>query len=31
MIERIALWDITSQCNLRCKHCYNEERYWGKK
>lgn len=28
--SRIAIWDITSQCNLRCEHCYNEERYWDK-
>lgn len=20
---RTILWDITSRCNMRCKHCYN--------
>lgn len=28
--SRIAIWDITSRCNLRCSHCYNQERYWEK-
>ncbi len=23
------LWDITTECNLRCKHCYNAK-YWSK-
>lgn len=27
-ISRTAIWDITSKCNLRCAHCYNQERYW---
>ena len=22
-----AVWDITSICNLNCKHCYNSEKY----
>lgn len=26
--QRIAIWDITSKCNLKCHHCYNQERYW---
>ena len=21
-------WDITKNCNLRCKHCYNAEKYF---
>ena len=29
-MERIAIWDTTSRCNLKCKHCYNQERYWEK-
>ena len=29
-MERIAIIDITSKCNLRCTHCYNQERYWEK-
>jgi len=24
----VAVWDITSNCNLRCKHCYNGEKYF---
>lgn len=24
-------WDITSKCNLRCKHCYNSEEYFCEK
>lgn len=23
-------WDITSECNLRCKHCYNADVYFDK-
>lgn len=23
-------WDITKNCNLRCKHCYNAEKYFNK-
>ena len=23
-------WDITRNCNLRCKHCYNAEKYFHK-
>ena len=23
-------WDITKNCNLRCKHCYNAEKYFDK-
>ena len=30
-MERIAIIDITSKCNLRCTHCYNQERYWETK
>lgn len=30
MKDRIAIWDITSKCNLKCAHCYNQERYWEK-
>jgi len=22
-------WDITKKCNLRCKHCYNAEKYFN--
>ena len=22
-------WDITKNCNLRCKHCYNAEKYFN--
>ena len=22
-------WDITNRCNLRCKHCYNADRYFN--
>lgn len=29
-MDRIAIIDITSRCNLRCAHCYNQERYWDK-
>jgi MoaA/NifB/PqqE/SkfB family radical SAM enzyme len=29
-VNRIGIWDITSKCNLRCAHCYNQERYWDK-
>lgn len=24
-----AVWDITSKCNLRCKHCYNADKYFA--
>ena len=23
-------WDITRRCNLRCKHCYNADKYFNK-
>ncbi len=23
-------WDITNKCNLRCKHCYNADKYFNK-
>lgn len=26
-MRKTAIWDITSRCNLKCKHCYNNERY----
>lgn len=26
---RSATWDITSRCNLKCKHCYNGEEYFN--
>lgn len=29
-LSRVAIWDITSECNLKCSHCYNQERYWEK-
>lgn len=29
-VKRIGIWDVTSKCNLRCAHCYNQERYWEK-
>ena len=24
-------WDITKNCNLRCKHCYNADKYFNEK
>lgn len=24
------LWDLTNQCNLRCKHCYNNHKYFSR-
>lgn len=32
MIKKgVVSWDITSECNLRCKHCYNGEKYFRQK
>lgn len=28
--NKTLLWDITNKCNLRCKHCYNAEKYFNK-
>lgn len=28
MEPKTAIIDITSKCNLKCSHCYNQERYW---
>lgn len=25
---RIAFWDVTSRCNLRCTHCFVADSYW---
>ncbi len=22
---RVLKWDITNECNINCKHCYNNE------
>lgn len=30
-MEKGVTWDITSKCNLRCKHCYNSREYFNKK
>lgn len=29
MFNKTLLWDITSECNLRCKHCYNYDKYFA--
>jgi MoaA/NifB/PqqE/SkfB family radical SAM enzyme len=29
--HRIVIWDITSQFNLRCRHCYNADKYFNNK
>lgn len=29
--EKVIVWDVTSQCNLACKHCFNWDRYNEKK
>lgn len=25
--RRVALWDVTRECDLRCAHCYNYDKY----
>ena len=25
---RLAKWDITDICNLKCKHCYNSDKIY---
>lgn len=29
-IRRVALWDVTRKCDLRCIHCYNYDKYMAK-
>lgn len=29
-IRRVALWDVTNKCDLRCVHCYNYDKYMAK-
>lgn len=29
-IKKSLHWDITKNCNLRCKHCYNADKYFNK-
>ncbi|MDI6752113.1 MAG: radical SAM protein [bacterium] len=30
-MKKLLIWDITSACNLKCIHCYNAEKYDGKR
>lgn len=27
-LNKTLLWDVTGRCNLRCKHCYNADKYF---
>jgi len=31
MEKKTLLWDVTDECNLRCCHCYNAEKYFVKR
>ena len=30
-LSKSLLWDVTDQCNLRCTHCYNADKYFHRK